>query len=85
MRIRPLDTSEEADKVQIDVYRRMTPERRLQLAVESSQTSLKLLEAGVRFRHPDYSDDVVRLAVIRLKLGDELFRAAYPEHAHIIP
>jgi hypothetical protein len=34
--------------------------------------------AGVRSRHPDYTDEKVRFAVIRLQLGEALFRKVYP-------
>ena len=33
---------------------------------------------GVRARHPTYSDEQVKQAVIRLSLGEELFRKAFP-------
>lgn len=38
----------------------------------------RVTEAGVRHRHPDYDDDMVRLALIRLWLGPELFRRVHP-------
>jgi len=33
---------------------------------------------GMRSRHPDYSDEEVRLATIHLTLGEKLFGEAYP-------
>jgi hypothetical protein len=36
------------------------------------------MEEGIRHRHPEYSDEEVRLASIRARLGDELFLKAYP-------
>jgi hypothetical protein len=74
----PADTTEEAARVQAEVYRRMSPSRRLEIALEMSEALRQVCAAGVRSRHPDYTDDQVRLAVIRLTLGEKLFREVYP-------
>jgi hypothetical protein len=74
----PADTTLEAARVQYDIYRRMPPERRLELALRMSDSLRALTAAGVRHRHPEYDEEQVRLAVIRLTLGDELFRQVYP-------
>ena len=74
----PADTSLEAARVQYEIYARMPPARRLQLALEMSDFLRQTVEAGVRARHPDYTDEQVRLAAIRLRLGDDLFHQAYP-------
>lgn len=82
---RPLDTSPEVERIQNEIFRKMTPERRLQLAIELTQTSRKLLATGVRQRHPEYDDAQVRLAVIRLTIPEKLFLAAYPHAKDIVP
>lgn len=82
---RPLDTSPEAERVQIEIFQKMAPARRLQLAVELAQTSRKLLSAGVRRRHSDYNEEQARLAVIRLTIPEKLFLAAYPHAKDIVP
>jgi hypothetical protein len=74
----PADTTPEAAAVQLDIYRRMPPWRRLQIALELGDMVRELSVAGVRSRHPEYTDDQVRLAVIRLSVGENLFRKAYP-------
>jgi len=74
-----IDTTVEAEKKQIEIFRKMGPERRLMSSISLAQTSRRLLAAGVRMRHPEYSDDQVRMAAIKLLLGDTLFAAAYPE------
>jgi hypothetical protein len=74
----PADTTLEAARVQHAVYRRMPAERRLRMALQMSDSARKLSEAGVRARHPEYTDRQVELAVIRMMLGEELFRRAYP-------
>jgi len=80
-----LDTAPGADAVQLEVYRRMAPEARLRAALELTAMSRELLVAGVRGRHPEYDEDQVRLAAIRLWLGAELFRAAYPDEREMEP
>ena len=83
--MRPLDTSIEAEKVQIEVFRRMAPEQRLKTAIQLCQTSRKLLAEGVRKRHPDYNAQQIKFAVLRLLLPYKLFLAAYPEAKKILP
>lgn len=75
--MRSRDTSEQALRAQLDVYRRLLPSQRLRVGLELTETSRRLLAAGIRRRHPEYSDDQLRLALIRAWLGPELFRRAY--------
>jgi hypothetical protein len=74
----PADTTPEAARVQLEIFRRMPPEKRLKLAFQMSDSLRELVASGVRGRHPDYTEEQVRLAVIRLTLGDKLFRQVYP-------
>ena len=74
----PADTSLEAIRVQHAVYRRMPAEMRLRLGLQMSDSARAVSAAGVRARHPEYTDRQVELAVIRMMLGEELFRRAYP-------
>jgi hypothetical protein len=83
--MKPLDTTPEAEKIQLDIFRRMGPERRLQAGLDLSRTCRELLREGVRLRHPDYDERQTQLAVIRLTLPDDLFCAAYPESRNILP
>ena len=83
--MRALDTTSHAEKVQLDIFRRMKPEKRLQAAIDLAQTSRKLLKEGVSTRHPEYNENQIRLAVIRLMLGEELFLTAYPNGKDLLP
>jgi hypothetical protein len=74
----PADTTPEAWAVQIDIYRRMPPSRRLELALQLSDSLRSVVASGVRRRHPEYSEEQVRLAVTRLWLGEDLFRQVHP-------
>jgi hypothetical protein len=74
----PADTTPEAARVQVEIFRRMPASKRLELSVRMSNALRDLVASGVRHRHPQYSPEEVRLAVIRLSLGDSWFRKVYP-------
>lgn len=78
------DTTGEAAAMQAAVFRAMTPEQRLLRALEVSDFVVELAESGIRARHPEYSDTQVRHALLRLRLGDALFREAFPD-APVLP
>jgi hypothetical protein len=83
--MRPLDTNSEAEKVQIEIFRHMAPQKRLQSTALLSETCRILLAEGIRKRHPNYNEEQVRLAVIRCLLPENLFLQAYPNACHILP
>ena len=55
---RPLDTSEDSRRRQLDAYRAMTPEQRLQLADEMSADVADLAASGARARRDWTSSDL---------------------------
>jgi hypothetical protein len=79
------DTSPEAERLQLEIFKRMGPAARLQAGIALSQTCRRLLAEGVRRRHPEYDERQVRLAVIRLMLPEDLFLKAYPNATEILP
>lgn len=81
----PLDTAAEAHQVQIQVYRRMGPEGRLQRAMRMCDEAREVAQAGIRARHPGYDGQSVKWALLRLLLGDTLFCAAYPGRPLLAP
>lgn len=57
----PLDTSEQAAKIQIEIIRRKTGAERLRIALDLSNLTRRLAFARIRAKHPDYSErEVVR-------------------------
>lgn len=72
------DTTEDAQRRQDAAFREMGPERRVAAAFEMSESAFAITRSGIQARHPEYSTEEVESAEIRLRLGDELFRAAYP-------
>lgn len=78
MRDRMLDdTAPEALAVQFRILRRMGAAGRAAMTFELSNNLRSLVEAGVRHRNPRWDDRAVEREVIRLMIGDELFRRAY--------
>jgi hypothetical protein len=64
--MRPLDTTAEAEALQLEILRRMDGASRLRLAMEMSLTARALALAGIRQRHPDYSERELTKALLRL-------------------
>lgn len=52
-----------ANEIQADIYRAMTPQDRLQQALRMNRTMRELLAAGLRERHPDWTESQIRHAV----------------------
>ena len=75
--MRSRDTSLEAHRRQLDICRRMDPARRVELAWRMSEEARAVAAAGIRARHPDYSEAEVRRALARLVLGDALASIAW--------
>ncbi len=83
--MRARDTSEAAARVQIEIYRRLTPEQRVELAIEMSEAARETSRGGIRSRHPEYDELEVEHALRRLLLGDDLYRCAWPNHPLLDP
>jgi hypothetical protein len=79
LEIVPKDTTIEAARIQFSILRKMGMEGRARMAFELSDALRSITESGVRQRHPDYDENMVRLAAIRIAIGEELFRQAYPD------
>ena len=47
------------------------------MAFQLSETVRAMAEAGIRHRHPEYDGQQVRFALLRVTLGEELFRRYY--------
>jgi hypothetical protein len=58
---------------------------RVGIAFQLADTTRHLAMAGIRRRHPGYTDEEVKLAWARITLGDELCRAAWPHRPLVDP
>lgn len=75
------DTSTSARRGQVEALRRLDGPTRLQMALRMSDDSRAVTLAGIRHRHPDWTDDEVHLELLRLLLGPEL-ATAVARHRH---
>jgi hypothetical protein len=81
----PHDTSRAAHDAQIAAYRAMGPEARVAMAAEMSEDVRRIALDGIRARHPEYSVDDARRALLRLVLGDALVARAWPDEPFVAP
>lgn len=79
------DTPSHIEKIKIDILKRIPPEKRLEMAIKFTELIKNLIEEGIKKRHPEYNGKEVKLAVIKVILGEKLFREVYPEHIKIKP
>ena len=79
----PRDTTAAAHDVQLRWLRQLTPAARVELAVEMSEDTRTVARAGILARHPEYSAADLAFALLRLIVGDDLFRRAWP-HAPLL-
>lgn len=81
----PDDTTADAHRMQGEVYAKMGGTARVAVAFELSETVKHLACAGIRHRHPHYTEEQVFHAWARLKLGDILVRATWPDRELVDP
>lgn len=67
----PRDTTPEAMRVQIEVWRRMGGSRRLAMAMELTESVRRMALNGIRASHPEYSEEEARLALFERMHGKE--------------
>jgi hypothetical protein len=63
------DTTPRAAALQLRLYREAGPSRRAQIAVDLSDAVRATTLAGIRRRHPDYSEDEVKTDFLRIVYG----------------
>jgi len=73
------DTSLEAERAQVELWRRMSPLEKVRAVTEIGRAVQQLSLAGIRLRHPDASDEECMLRLAVLKLGRQLACSVYPE------
>ena len=66
------DTSDEALEVQLECLRQMSPQERLRRACAWTGQVRRMAFDAIRRRHPEYSEDEVRLTFIELTYGKDL-------------
>jgi hypothetical protein len=77
MNLIPKDTNIDAMRKQFEILERIGIEGRAEMTFQLSDNLRQIIEDGVRFRHPEYSDSQVRQDVLRITLGDELYHKTF--------
>jgi hypothetical protein len=72
MRTQSEDTDLQAEKMQLDLLRRATLERRVALAAALSKTAINLAIKAIRRQNPGLSDHEVLLRFVEIHHGSEL-------------
>ncbi len=76
------DTDPEAEAVQLEIYRRMSGWRKIELVFEANAMSRALAMAGLRSRFPQAGPKELRRRLMDLLLGEELATRAYGPLEH---
>jgi hypothetical protein len=66
--VTPLDTSDRAAELQLDILRRKTSAERLRIALDLSNLARRLAFAGIRMKHPAFSEREAVMEYLR-RLG----------------
>jgi hypothetical protein len=71
------DTSQAAKKVQVEIWRGMTPEQKLRLMRDMTLAIQRLAFSELRQRYPDSPDDELWLRLAARRLSPETMRNVY--------
>lgn len=63
------DTSLAAHALQLRLYREAGPQRRAEMAAEMSDLIRDICRAGIRMRHPDFSEAQIIREMLRIFYG----------------
>ncbi len=73
----PRDTRREAFLRQLEILRRIGIEGRAAMTFELSDNLRQIVKDGVRHHHPDWDEKQVKQEVLRIVLGDRLYKEAF--------
>ena len=76
--IRSADTSQAAESKQIETLRKMGLSGRVELTFQLCDNLRQITRSGIRHRHPEYTEQQVTQAYLRLILEPELFEQVFP-------
>ena len=71
------DTNPGAEKIQIEIIRRMPPWKKLAVVDDLNETVKAFAVSGLTQRHPDASPEQIRRKLADLILGEELANKVY--------
>ena len=84
MAILASDTASDAERVQVEIWRSMSPLQKAQLTGAASRAAIQLALAGIRKRHPGADSRELAIRFSSLTLGPEATRRIYPDATEIL-
>ena len=78
------DTTADAERAQLAIWRRMTPADKLALVNRASLDADRLAMAGIRQRHPLATDRECFLRLAEFRLGPNLVRTVFNDALDIL-
>ena len=74
------ETTQDAFLKQIEAFKKLSPEKRLEMIFQLSDNFHETIRAGIRQRHPDYTPRQVTQALLKLTLEKNLYYQVFPEN-----
>lgn len=74
----PFDTSRECAAQQFAALKKMDISERAEMTFQLSDNLRSTIVSGIRHRHPDYNQEQVTKALLRLTLDGDLFEKVFP-------
>jgi hypothetical protein len=78
------DTAPEAEQIQVDLWRSMSPLQKARLASDLSRSVRELTLAGIRARHPGIGPEEQFLRLAQVTLGAAMTRQVYPRAEELL-
>jgi len=78
------DTAPEAEHLQVEIWRAMSPLQKAQLTSAVTRGASDLALAGIRSRHPDASPRELEIRMARMTLGADLARRVYSDATELL-
>lgn len=78
------DTSIDAERLQIEAWRCMSPVEKAEIVSQATSDALTLAMSGIRQRHPGASERDCFLRLAELQLGPALVRVVYSDASQIL-
>jgi len=82
MSVLSADTHPKMEALQIQLWRRATPTRKMEMLAQLNASARTLALAGLRSQYPQASEAELRRRLAGLLLGEELARKVYGEISH---
>jgi hypothetical protein len=75
------DTDPRIEKIQIEMFRQVSPARKMRMVAQMNHTLRTFMMAGLKQRNPDASPETLRRMLAVLLLGEELAQKVWDYHA----